>query len=332
MARRNATILVVDADRRIHQACETAFDGFEVLFATGADEATAAYDANPVGAIVTELVLEGAVDGLTLVANLRKRDPGLAAVVLTESPSAQSAVRALRLGVDDYLIKHNDSMSRLKATVRDAIRAHTRSAEVERLLDELTTLNDAFLEELQALQRANLNLTTRIDAQREGEAESDVWRVLVVDDDVAIVALLETLLRSQGYDVEGANSGEEARSLFNESRYDVVITDKNLGDVDGVELIAEIRGRWPDAKVLLMTGFATLDSAVDAFHFGAVGYLRKPFEDLGVVIQRVEEVLADLQAERDEIRYVKAFRDRNGEFVSRYRLVKMKVSTLKRQK
>ncbi len=330
MARRNATILVVDADRRIHQACETAFDGYEVLFATGADEAMAAYETSPAGAIVTELVLEGPVDGLTLVANLRKRDPGMAAVVLTESPSAQSAVRALRLGVDDYLIKHNDSMSRLKLTVRDAIRAHTRQAEVERLLDELTDLNDAFLDELQALQRANLNLTKRIDGQREGE--SDTWRVLVIDDEVAIVALLETLLRSQGYEVEGANSGEEARSLFAEQHYDVVITDKNLGDVDGVDLIAEIRERWPDTRVLLMTGFATLDSAVDAIHFGAVGYLRKPFEDLGIVIQRVEQILVDVQAERDEMRYVQAFRDRNGEFVSRYRLVKMKVSTLKRQK
>lgn len=330
MARRNATILVVDADRRIHQACGDAFDGFDVHFATSAEEAMARFEAHPAGAVVTELTLDDAVDGLTLVANLRTRDPGLAAVVLTDNPSAQTAVRALRLGVDDYLIKANDSMTRLRQAVRDAIRGHTRRAEVERLLDDLVELNDAFLDELQALQRSNLNLAQRLDARASDD--SGAWRVLVIDDDVAIVALLETLLRSQDYDVDGANSGEEARALFNVNHYDVVITDKNLGDVDGVQLIGEIRDRWADTKVLLMTGFATLDSAVDAIHFGAVGYLRKPFADLGVVIQRVEQALADLQTERDEQRFNQAFRERNGEFVSRYRLVKMKVNTLKRSR
>jgi len=330
LGRRNATVLVVDADRRIHKACETAFEGFEVHVATGADEAMAAFESHAPGAVVTELNFEGGGDGLTLVANLRKRDPGLAAVVLTENPSAQTAVRALRLNVDDYLIKHSDSMVRLKAAVRDAIRRHTRTAEVERLLGELVELNDAFLDEVQALQRANMNLAGRLDAGRP--VESDTWRVLVVDDEVAIVALLETLLRSQDFEVDGANSGEEARELFGATRYDVVITDKNLGDANGVELIAEIRAQWPDTKVLLMTGFATIDSAVDAMHYGASGYLQKPFEDLSVVIERVEQALEDLRVEREEKRFNQAFRERNGEFVSRYRLVKMKVSTLKRPK
>ena len=326
MARRNATILVVDGDSRIHKACAQAFTDFDVRIASNVDEAIAAFEASSPGALVVETTLEGGVDGLTLVDQLRASDPDLAVVVLTATPSAQSAVRALRLGVDDYLIKRTDSMSQLRRSVRDGIRVHTRRAEVSRVLHELTELNDAFLENMQALQRANLDLESRFDAA--GDQDPDAWRVLVVDDDASIVALLETLLRSQGLEVDGANSGAEARSLFAEQRFDVVVTDKNLGDADGVELIGEIHVASPDTRALLMTGFATLDSAVDAMNYGAVGYLRKPFDDLGVVINRVDEVLADLERERAEKRYVQAFRQRNGAFLDRYRLVKMKVSTL----
>ncbi len=245
MARRNATILVVDGDSRIHKACSQAFSDFDVRIASNADEASTAFEASKPGALVVETTLDGGVDGLTLVDQLRTSDPDLAVVVLTATPSAQSAVRALRLGVDDYLIKRTDSMSQLKQSVRDGIRTHTRRAEVSRVLHELTELNDAFLENMQTLQRANLDLESKFDAA--GDQDPDAWRVLVVDDDVSIVALLETLLRSQGFEVDGANSGAEARSLFAEQRFDVVVTDKNLGDADGVELIGEIHVASPDS-------------------------------------------------------------------------------------
>ncbi len=316
----------MDADERIHKACRKALDGYDLVYASEGEDALGKFDSVPAAAVITELVLEGGMDGLTLVDRLRQRDPDIAALVLTDHPSAQTAVRALRLSVDEFLIKQSDSMSQLRQAVREAIRERTRRAELVRVLGELTELTDAFLSGMQALQKENLELGARLDAREAGGGSAP--RVLVIDDEVAIVALIEALLRSQGYEVDGANSGAEARALLADSRYDVVLTDKNLGDADGVELIAEVHRRAPETRVLLMTGYATVDSAVNAVNLGAAGYLRKPFEDLGVVINRVEELMADLKREREEVDYVRAFRERHGDFLARYRMVQMKVATL----
>ncbi len=175
------------------------------------------------------------------------------------------------------------------------------------------------------LQRANLELEEQL---RPPDDHRGSFRMLVVDDEAPTVALLATLLKSQGFAVDGAHSGTEARALFAVNKYDLVLTDKNLGDASGVDLIGEIHAVNPDTRVLLMTGFATVESAVDAIHLGAVGYLRKPFNDLSVVIHRVDEALDELKDERAKDRYTYAMRDQNTDFLDRYRLLKNKLATL----
>lgn len=327
------SILVVDEDSRTHSTCIELFErsGFELRTATAGAEALEEVRLRPPDALITELALEG-VDGLTLIHHARAVHPHMAIVVLTAEPSAASAARAIRLRVDDYVIKHADSVAHLRQTVRHALRRRARESEVERLLEELTELNEQFLANMAELQRANLELEERLRPPPAESEDGETWRVLVVDDDVAIAALLETLLRSQGFEVEGANSGAEARRLFRTRRFDLALMDKNLGDANGVELIREIHEVNPDTRVLLMTGYATLDSAVEALHHGAVGYLRKPFEDLGVVLGRVDEVLEQLREERARHRYLHAFRTRHADFLARYRLLKTKLVTLQKSR
>ena len=193
-------------------------------------------------------------------------------------------------------------------------------------MGELTHLNEVFMASMRALRQANVELDERL--AHAAQPIEETWRVLVVDDDVGVVALLETLLRSQGHDVEGATSGAAAREAFLRRRYDLVLTDKNLGDANGVALIREIHAVHPEARVILMTGNPTLEAAVDAIESGVAGFLRKPFDDLGVVVQRVEDELAALAARKEERRYFNLFRSRHAEFEARFRLIRNKLATL----
>ncbi len=329
MAGRSATtILVVDDDPRVGRACADLFGrAFETVGVASGKEAVEHIRRSPPAAVVTEIDLPG-MDGLTLLRMVRRDFPDVATIVLTEVPSAHSASRALRLGVDDYIIKGADSAEQLRRSLRRALRTRARDGEVKRLLVEMCDLNEAFLDEMATLHRANLELEEKLEPPEERHGG---WRMLVVDDEAPTVELLKTLLTSQGFEVDGAHSGAEARGQFGQNRYDLVLTDKNLGDANGVELIEEIHDLHPETRVLLMTGFATVESAVDAMHFGAVGYLRKPFQDLETVIERVDEVLDDIKAQRERDRYNYALRSRNAEFVNRYKLLKTKLMTIQRE-
>jgi len=320
------SILLVDPDLRTHRAFEALFERSDLdlrCVETGR-EAIEALRRIAASVIVTELELTG-MDGLSLLRVVSRDYPDTASIVLTGSPSARSASRALRLGSEDYIIKGADSADYVRKAVFQAMRKRGHELEVRRLLVELNDLNEAFLGEMSELQRANLELEEQL---RPPDDHRGSFRMLVVDDEAPTVALLATLLKSQGFAVDGAHSGTEARALFAVNKYDLVLTDKNLGDASGVDLIGEIHAVNPDTRVLLMTGFATVESAVDAIHLGAVGYLRKPFNDLSVVIHRVDEALDELKDERAKDRYTYAMRDQNTDFLDRYRLLKNKLATL----
>lgn len=100
-------------------------------------------------------------------------------------------------------------------------------------------------------------------------------RVLVVDDNAAFLDNLQELLGDAGYTVRGAASCHEARERASEG-FDVALVDLRLPDGDGTALAAELKERGPDSEVVLLTGFATLETAVAAVRAGACAYLMKP--------------------------------------------------------
>lgn len=302
--------------------------GFVVVGVPTAEEALDVLAQRRPAALVTELLL-GAMDGLTLLRQVRRERPGLPIIVCTEVPSAYSAAQALRDGADDYCLKRRDTATHLRSTIRRAMRRRAHQAEIERLLKEIAELNDRFLSAMVELERENQALMERL---RSEVPPPDGFRVLVVDDDVSIVAVLEALLRSQpGVDVVGLTHGAEARQALATQVFDLVLTDVQLGDDNGVDLAAWIHENRPSTAVALMTGFATLDSAVAAIREGVIGYLQKPFTDLDEVLGKVLEAKDKLEAERRQNAWMRAFHARNADFMARYRLLKTKLTTLQRE-
>src|SRR5436190_387991 len=115
--------------------------------------------------------------------------------------------------------------------------------------------------------------------------------ILVVDDDESALKALMQVLRKENYHVDGASSGPDALQRLARGPADLVITDIRMGRMDGMELMRELHARWPDLPVIVMTAFASIDTAIRSIHEGAYDYISKPYEvdDLRLTVRRALE-------------------------------------------
>jgi two-component system alkaline phosphatase synthesis response regulator PhoP len=101
-------------------------------------------------------------------------------------------------------------------------------------------------------------------------------KVLVVDDEPVVRSFLVRVLEQGGYSAQAAHNGREALQRLEESPFDLLLTDIKMDQLDGVQLLAQARTQYPDMAVILLTGHATVQSAVEALRLGAHDYLLKP--------------------------------------------------------
>jgi DNA-binding NtrC family response regulator len=101
-------------------------------------------------------------------------------------------------------------------------------------------------------------------------------KILVVDDDPSFRRVLEYQLKEAGYNVSCAADGKKGLELFSEGLYQAVLTDLEMPELSGGELLRQVKKQAPDTPVIVITAFATVDSAVDAMKAGAFHYLTKP--------------------------------------------------------
>ncbi len=120
---------------------------------------------------------------------------------------------------------------------------------------------------------------------------SDKGRIVVIDDEANAVAALTTLLREDGYEVEGAHEAASGLALVERIDADVVLTDLRMPGMDGLELLAKVKQIRPETMVVMMTAYGTVKTAVKAMKMGAEDYLGKPvdMEEVELVIERVLE-------------------------------------------
>ena len=114
-------------------------------------------------------------------------------------------------------------------------------------------------------------------------------RILVVDDDLSMREFLEFMLAREGYDVTLAADGENALMIVPQHHFDLVITDIRMKRVNGIDVLRVVKAVNPDTVVILISAFATTETAVTAMQEGAYDFIPKPFqiEELkGVIPQR----------------------------------------------
>ena len=113
-------------------------------------------------------------------------------------------------------------------------------------------------------------------------------RVLVADDAEAIREMLGSFLANLGYHTDLAADGQVAINLFQAHPYDVIICDLQMPRVEGLEVLAQIKAVDPDAQVIILTGHATLETAITALRLGAYEYQFKPVDDMEIFARLVE--------------------------------------------
>jgi len=113
-------------------------------------------------------------------------------------------------------------------------------------------------------------------------------KALVVDDEPTVRMALQMALEDAGWRVACAESAEDALQNHQIGTYDVVLSDKNLPGMSGVELIRKARQGNPHQCLVMITGYASVESAVETMHLGIDGYIEKPFDDIFSVVRKVK--------------------------------------------
>ncbi len=122
-------------------------------------------------------------------------------------------------------------------------------------------------------------------------------KILIVDDERVALKNLEYLMKKEGYEVVGTQSGTNALRHLDEQSFDVVLTDMRMEKVDGMQVLKKCRERHPDTEVILITGYATLEAAVETMKLGAFSYIAKPFK-LDEVRKAVEEAVDRVEVKK----------------------------------
>jgi len=125
----------------------------------------------------------------------------------------------------------------------------------------------------------------------------ETTRILVVDDDEDIRKVLTTILEDEGYTVESASTAKKAIERTRRKFYNLALIDIRLPDMEGIELLAKMRDTTPKMRKIIITGYPTLQNAIEAVNRGANAYILKPF-DMEQVLKTIKEELRKQQEEK----------------------------------
>ena len=122
-------------------------------------------------------------------------------------------------------------------------------------------------------------------------------RILVMEDDQSISAALDMILTEAGYDVEVAETGEDALELFEQKGFDLLIADLKLPGIGGIEVIRQVKEKKPETEVIVITGVGTQPIAEEAMTLGAHDFLPKPFT-VNQLVAEIDKAAGD--SKKDE--------------------------------
>jgi two-component system response regulator PilR (NtrC family) len=135
------------------------------------------------------------------------------------------------------------------------------------------------------------------------------WRILIVDDEQSICEVLSISLRKEGYVVASETNPRRALERFKREPFDLVLQDLKMPEMDGIDLLREIKKIREETVVIIMTAYSTWDRAVEAMRLGAYDYIKKPFD---TQIDIKGTIARSLQSREQQIQFAKSFDDMLG--------------------
>lgn len=141
-------------------------------------------------------------------------------------------------------------------------------------------------------------------------------KMLIVDDEKITLRNLMHAMKKEGYEIIGTNSGANALKHLDEQEFDIVLTDVRMEKVDGMQILKRCRQLYPDSEVIMMTGYATLQTAVGAIRQGAYDYISKPFK-LDEVRKVIKEALEKIRLKKENAQ----LREQIGKYEGKVKIV-----------
>lgn len=125
----------------------------------------------------------------------------------------------------------------------------------------------------------NLDFTHEAKSLKRVDVRGPLARILAVDDEPVVLDSFRKILVVAGYAIDTVESGREALGLVQKNKYDFVFTDLKMPEMDGLDVVKGVKHFSPETDVVVITGYATIDSAVNAMKYGAMDYVQKPFTE-----------------------------------------------------
>lgn len=125
----------------------------------------------------------------------------------------------------------------------------------------------------------NLDFTHEAKSLKRVDVPHPLARILAVDDEPVVLDSFRKILVVAGYAIDTVESGREALGLVQKNKYDFVFTDLKMPEMDGLDVVKGVKHFSPETDVVVITGYATIESAVNAMKFGAMDYVQKPFTE-----------------------------------------------------
>ena len=255
-------ILVMENDKSVAEGLKTILEeeGYEVDLALSGRSAMDTLREKGVDLLVADLRLPD-MDGMEVIREVKEKRPSTKVIVITAYPSVFSAVDAMKLGVSDYLPKpfREDDF---KTAVSKAFRKGKEGG-LEQGPDKAEPRRSPW------------------DMEDDDLSPGDPSRprILVMEDEQSLAEGLKMVLSEQGYRVSLAVAGLRALGTLTGRDYDLLLMDLRLPDMDGMEVLRLIKETKPEIEVIVMTGYASVVSAVESMRLGALDYLLKPFTE-----------------------------------------------------
>jgi DNA-binding NtrC family response regulator len=226
--------------------------GIEVSTTTSATHALEMVEEESFDAIVMDLMMPE-LEGTEALKAIKNKKRELQVILLTGYVTLEQVIQAMRLGAMDIIEKPPD----LDALTEKIKKAHAKK---EMILAEMQA-EEQVKKKHSNISKGGLNMKPR---------------VLIVDDEEELLETLSERLRMRDYDVTTSLSGEDALSKMKGYNFDVVVLDVAMPGMDGVETLGEIKRIKPLTEVIMLTGHATVESAIEGMKLGAFDFLMKP--------------------------------------------------------
>jgi DNA-binding NtrC family response regulator len=225
----------------------------------------------------------------------------------------------------DLKASHSEIVGR---QIDDALKRHRWAVRERELLLRLRSVNDELLRSLVNLEEHNVALARLLQPEEVASASCDpeaTFRVLLIDDEPSIREVFALALEGRGLELFLAPTAEDGLRIFGEHTFQIVIADKNLPGLSGLEVARRVKEINSETDVIMITAYASKESAIDALNCGICAFIEKPFESIDHVVAQIERVAAG-HRERLRKRYLlSVIKSRNRTFLEQYRSVRAEI-------